>query len=158
MFRKMRRSHQQMPDDEVKKVLENASYGTLAVIGDNGYPYAVPVNFVYYNDKIYFHCAKSGHKIDSINENSKVSFCIVGEEEVIPEKYTTYYKSVIVFGNAKTVIDDKLKREAVTALAKKYVPFSDDEIKKEVDSFFNPLCVVEISIDSVTGKEYKPQQ
>lgn len=147
-----------MPDEQVKEILKAASYGTLAVIGDGGYPYAVPLNFVYYNDKIYFHCAKSGHKIDAISENSKVSFCIVNEEKVIPEKYTTYYKSVIAFGNAKEVVDDKLKREAVTALAKKYVPFSDDEIEKEVDAFFKPLCVVEISLDHITGKEYKPQQ
>ncbi len=147
-----------MSDEQVKEILNSASYGTLAVIGDGGYPYVVPLNFVYYNDKIYFHCAKSGHKIDAISENNKVSFCIVNEEKVIPEKYTTYYKSVIAFGNAKEVVDDKLKREAVTALAKKYVPFSDDEIKKEVDAFFKSLCVVEISLDYITGKEYKPQQ
>ncbi len=147
-----------MPDEQVKEILNTASYGTLGVIGDGGYPYCVPVNFVYYNDKIYFHCAKSGHKIDAINENSKVSFSVVGEEKVLAEKYTTYYKSVIAFGNAKVITNDKLKRDAVTALAKKYVPFDDEAIQKEVNAFMKPLCVVEISIDHITGKEYKPQK
>ena len=147
-----------MTDEQVKEILKNAEYGTLSLIGDGGYPYSVALNFVYMNGKIYFHCAKAGHKIDAIKENSKACFNIVSEEEVIKEKYTTYYKSVVAFGNARIVENEKLKTEAVTALAKKYVPFGDDEIKQEVDRFFKALCVIEFDIEHVTGKEYKPQQ
>lgn len=147
-----------MTDEQVKEILKNAEYGTLSLIGDGGYPYSVALNFVYMNGKIYFHCAKAGHKIDAIKENSKACFNIVSEEKVIKEKYTTYYKSVVAFGNARIVENEKLKTEAVTALAKKYVPFGDDEIKQEVDRFLKALCVIEFDIEHVTGKEYKPQQ
>ena len=158
MFRKMRRAHQQMTDVQVEEILKNADYGTLSVIGDGGYPYCVPLNFVYYNGKIYFHCAKAGHKVDAIKENSKVCFNIVSEQKVIEEKYTTYYKSVTAFGNARIVDNEKLKIEAVTALAKKYVSFGDEEIKKEIDAALKALCIIEFDIEHVTGKEYKPQK
>ena len=157
MFREMRRIHQQMPDEDAKKILKNADYGTLAVIGDGGDPYAVPLNYVYYNGKIYVHCAKKGHKVDAVNNCAKASFTVVGEEKVLKEKYTSYYKSVIAFGTAKTVEDENLKREAVMALSKKYVTFSDEEIMKEVNSFASALCVIELTIEHLTGKEYKPQ-
>ncbi len=147
-----------MTDGQVKEILENAEYGTLSVIGDGGYPYCVPLNFVYMNGKIYLHCAKAGHKIDAIKENSKACFNVVSEHEVIKEKYTTYYKSVTAFGNARIIENEKLKIEAVTALAKKYVPFGGDEIKQEVDKFLKALCIIEFDIEHVTGKEYKPQQ
>lgn len=106
MFREMRRKKQQIPDNEAIAILENGKVGILAVNGDNGYPYTVPLNYMFYNGKIYFHGASEGHKFDSIKNNPKVSFCVISQDKIIPEKYTTAYESVVVFGNAK-IMDDK---------------------------------------------------
>lgn len=109
MFRKMRRANQQITENECLEILKNETNGVLAVAGDDNYPYAVPMSFVYNNNKIYFHSAITGHKIDSIKNNLKVSFCVVSEDNIISEKFTTAYKSVIVFGKARFVEDEKEK-------------------------------------------------
>ena len=101
MFREMRRNKQQLSCEECEEILRKSTAGVLAVSGDDGYPYAVPLSYVYCDNKIYFHSAKSGHKIDGIKNNSKVSFCVIAKDEIIPEKFTTYFRSVIVFGKAR---------------------------------------------------------
>ena len=101
MFREMRRNKQQLSNEECGEILRKSTAGVLAVSGDDGYPYAVPLSYVYCDNKIYFHSAKSGHKIDGIKNNSKVSFCVIAKDEIIPEKFTTYFRSVIVFGKAR---------------------------------------------------------
>jgi len=98
MFREMRRFRQALSQDDCAEVLRRNSSGVLAVSGDDGYPYAVPLSYVYAGSKLYFHCAPVGHKIDAIEKNSKVSFCVIDKDEVVPEKYTTYFRSVILFG------------------------------------------------------------
>ena len=101
MFRTMRRKKQEMSRDRCREVLERGTSGVLAVLGDEGYPYAVPLSYVYKDSNIYFHCAKSGHKTDAIAKNNKVSFCVIDQDAVIPEEYTTNYRSVIVFGKTR---------------------------------------------------------
>ena len=103
----MRRKKQLLSDDESIEILKRGKTGVLALIGDNGYPYAVPVNYVYDNSKIYIHGAKAGHKIDSVKRCSKVSFCVIDKDDIIPEEYTTYFKSVIVFGEICILEDEK---------------------------------------------------
>ena len=73
----------------------------LALLGDNDYPYAVPISYVYDDGKVYFHSAKSGHKIDAIQRTAKASFCVIDEDLVVPEEYTTYFRSVIAFGRIR---------------------------------------------------------
>ena len=106
MFRELRRFKQALSNEECIKILNTCSTGILAVSGDNNYPYAVPVNYVYKDNKIFIHCAKTGHKIDAIKKNSNVSFCVVENDTVIAEKFATRYSSIIAFGKA-TLIDDK---------------------------------------------------
>src|SRR5574344_2695673 len=86
MFREMRRKKQQLSIEQVEKILKQNTSGVLAVFGDDGYPYAVPLSYVYTNSKIYFHGAKEGHKLDSIKNNEKVSFCVIDKDEIVPEK------------------------------------------------------------------------
>lgn len=86
----MRRNRQQLSDEESISILEKATSGTLALLGDNGYPYAVPISYVYSEGKLFFHSALSGHKIDAIRNCDKTSFCVVDQDEVIPKKYTTF--------------------------------------------------------------------
>lgn len=102
MFREMRRKKQKLTEKQCIDILKRAKTATLALHGDDGYPYSVPVNYVYLDGKIYFHGAKSGHKIDAIKNNPKVSISIIDQEDVIEEELTTYFRSIILFGKAKS--------------------------------------------------------
>ena len=101
MFRKMRRHDRDMIFNDTIELLKNGQYGVLSISGDEGYPYGIPLNYVYDEGQIYFHSALEGHKIDGINRNNKVSFCIVGEVETIPNKFSTRYRSVIAIGKVE---------------------------------------------------------
>ena len=153
MFREMRRKNQLLSKEETNAVLERGTNGILAVSGDDDYPYAIPMSYIYINNKIYFHCAKSGHKLDGIKRNAKVSFCVVDQDQNVPEKYTTYFRSAIAFGQARILEDPAEIREAITAIALKYSPDFKEGIPAEIDSSMAALCIVEISIDHLTGKE-----
>lgn len=155
-FREMRRKNQTLSNNEIDDILYNSTSGVLALDGDNNYPYAVPISYVYDGEKIFFHCAKSGHKLDAIKRNPKASFCIIAADSIVPEKYTTYYQSVIVFGQIHVMKDDGEIRNAIEKLAVKYVP--DDTIERRNDAInrdWAPLCMLEMTIDHITGKESK---
>lgn len=98
--RKMRRFRQELPQDEVLRILSTGKVAVWAVSGDDGYPYAVPVNYVYDNGCLFLHSASQGHKIDAIKRNPKCSVCIIDKDDVIPEEFTSYFRSVIAFGKA----------------------------------------------------------
>ena len=151
MFRPMRRFKQQLSNEECEEILNNCTSGVLAVIGDNGYPYAVPLSYVYLNNKIYFHCAKEGHKVDAINKNDKVSFCVVSKDEVVPEKLTTYFKSVIIFGKAKKLDGEELRNAAIHLGLKYYN--NKDAVNKAVEKAFARMACFEITIEHITGKQ-----
>lgn len=154
MFREMRRKKQLLSEADCAAVLERGTSGVLAVSGDDDYPYAVPLSYVYHDGKIYFHCAKSGHKIDAIKRNEKVSFCVVDQDKIVPEEYTTYFRSVIAFGRVRFIEDDAKRREAVAVLGRKYAPNNSEErLNQAIDNEWNPLCMAEITIDHMTGKE-----
>ena len=152
----MRRFAQELPADEAVKILESATHGVLAVSGDGGYPYAVPLSFVYDGGKIYFHCAREGHKLDAIKACSKVSFCVVSEDKIVPEKYTTFYRSVIVFGRARLIEDSEEAFRAIELLAKKYHPDDAPENRRsEISGAADRFCMAEIEIEHLSGKEAK---
>ena len=96
-FREMRRKRQQLAEEESIAILEKVTAGTLALLGDNDYPYAVPISHVYHERKLYFHSALAGHKVDAIRKCDKASFCVIEKDDVQPEKYTTFFRSVIAF-------------------------------------------------------------
>lgn len=153
MFREMRRKKQQLTDEEAVLILKNASSGVLALSGDDGYPYAVPLSFVYDNSKIYFHCAKTGHKIDAVKRNNKASFCVIERDDVVAKKFLTLYRSVIVFGKTRILEDDDEKRHAIEILAKKYSPNLKSEREEEIKKEFDRLCMIEMTVEHITGKE-----
>ena len=154
MFREMRRKRQALSLEENAAILHRGTSGVLALSGDDGYPYAVPISYVSDGDKIYFHCAKSGHKLDAIRREPKASFCVIDQDQIVPEEYTTYFRSVIVFGQIRELTDDKEKRAAIEKLAVKYAPM-DTEAGREnaIEREWKPLCMLEMSIDHMTGKE-----
>ncbi len=142
-----------MPAHEIEKILANCTAGVLAVSGDDGYPYAVPLSYVYTNDRIYFHFALEGHKLDAIRRNEKVSFCVIDRDEIHPEELTTYFQSVIVFGRTSVAPDDNVKRLALEALAEKYAPGRRAENEKSIQQSWDKTCVVEIKIEHISGKK-----
>ena len=114
MFREMRRKRQALLPEEIQAVLNRGTSGVLALSGDNDYPYAVPISYVYDGEKIYFHCAKSGHKLDAVRRNRKASFCVIDQDRIIPEEYTSYFRSVIVFGyKCQYINEQKIKNKNV---------------------------------------------
>lgn len=156
MFREMRRKRQLLSDKENIEILKNGTSGVLALLGDEEYPYAVPISYVYDEFKIYFHAAKEGHKIDAIRKCNKASFCVIGQDKVVPEEYTTYFKSVIAFGKIRVLEDEKEIGSAIEKLAIKYHP-QDSEINRSqaIAREWSALCIIELSIEHMTGKGAK---
>ena len=154
MFREMRRKKQILSNKEIIELLEKGTSGVLALLGDNEYPYAVPISYVYGNSKIYFHGSKVGHKIDAIRNCSKASFCVIAQDEIFPEKYTTYFKSVIAFGKIRILEDENKIREAIEKLSIKYHPTDSIENRnQEIAREWKALCMMELSVEHMTGKE-----
>ena len=153
MFREMRRSKQQLPWEVAVEILERNTSGVLALSGDDGYPYAVPMSYVYAEGKIYFHSAKNGHKIDAIQRNEKASFCVIDQDQIVPEQYTTFFRSVIVFGRLRLVEDMEEMRRIAATLAMKYSADFKEGIQKEINASIRNMAVLELTIDHITAKE-----
>lgn len=153
MFREMRRIKQLLSIQDSIAVLSKMTSGVLAVSGDNDYPYAVPVSYVYHDNKIYFHCALEGHKIDSINRNGKVSFCVIEKDEIIPDNFTTHYRSVIAFCKARIVETSEEKMKTTRLLAEKYSPNREEGLQHEIEKAYHRMCIIVLDIEHLTGKE-----
>ncbi len=152
MFRRMRRKRQDLTETETIAMLQSCSSGVLAVQGDDGYPYAVPLSFAYEDGRLYFHSAMAGHKIDAIERNAKASFCVIAADDVVQSKFTTHFRSAVVFGKARVVTEDSEKRHALECLAKRYSPDYLDAAGAEIDGAWKRVCVIELVIEHMTGK------
>lgn len=154
MFRDMRRGKQALTDEESRDILYSGSSGVLALSGDDDYPYALPISYHYDGDRLYFHCAKAGHKIDAIKRNDKASFCVIAQDKISPEEYTTHYRSVIVFGRISIIEDELQKLFAIRKLAEKYVPGDSKERRDSmINKEWDALCMLQMEIEHITGKE-----
>ena len=150
MFREMRRSKNLIDIDKTKELLKNGIDGVLGTISENGYPYTTPVNYIYYNNKIYFHSALKGHKIDNILKNEKVSFTVITKNDIIQESYTSDFQSIIIFGKAKLVDPTKeLLLELIRKYSSSYMNKANDYIAKHQKA----TQLVEIRIEHMTGKQ-----
>ena len=148
----MRRAKQLMSVEDTEAVLARCTNGVIACLGDGDYPYAVPVSYVYSNGRIYFHSAKAGHKVDAIIANSRVSFAVVDEDKIVSSEYTTYFRSVIVFGLARIVEGDE-RLSAFAALVEKYSGDQSEEVKAMEISKCEHSHIIAIDIENMTGKE-----
>lgn len=151
-FREMRRSRQQLSREECIDILHRNTAGTLAVLGDDGYPYAVPLSYVYADGKLYFHSAKSGHKIDAVRACDKVSFSVMDQDEIVPEKFTTYFRSVTAFGRIRILEQDAEILQAIEKLADKYALNAAGK-QDEIQSGWNHMYLLELKIEHLTGKQ-----
>lgn len=149
----MRRKRQQLLDEESYAILQKATSGTLALLGDGGYPYAVPISYVFSEGKLYFHSALSGHKVDAIRSCDRASFCVVAQDDVKPELYTTFFRSVIAFGRIHIVDDEAEKLAAARLLGNRYNPHQDEALQKELENGLARMLVIRLDIEHLTGKE-----
>lgn len=154
MFREMRRINQLLDSKEVTAVLGRCTNGVLACLGDAGYPYAVPLNFVYHNEKLYFHCAKAGHKLEAIIKEPKVSFAVIDEDTIVSSEYTSYFRSVIAFGKARIVEGDEWF-DAFKALVEKYSGDQPEAAKISEIEACKRSHIIAIDIEHMTGKQAK---
>jgi len=150
-FRNMRRSNKEIFDENIVEILETAEFGVMSVMGENGYPYGIPLNFVYLDGAIYFHCADEGHKLDAIKADNRVSFSVVSGTEIVQQKFTSLYSSVIVFGKAYITTGEE-KTKALRGLIYKYSPDFIDEGMKYVDRKADGTVIVKIDIEHMSGK------
>lgn len=155
MFREMRRAKQYLTAEECTEILDKGTDGVLSVLGDDDYPYGVPMNYLYYDGKIYFHCAKNGHKLDAIRRHDKVSFCVVDKRRVMPEIYATNYTSVIIFGRARVMEQPEDMYRMVQLLSLKYCPGDEEGVRREADKDMPALAMIEITPERITGKRSK---
>lgn len=154
MFRKMRRSGQELSKSECDEILTNEPRGVLALLGDYDYPYAVPMSHVYVDGKIYFHGATIGHKRDAIKKDSKASFCVMDKGLKQKDEWWYTFKSVIVFGNIAIIEDRDEKIDKLTYLGNKFFP-SQKDTEDEIDRLLNVCEVYELTPDHITGKIVK---
>lgn len=152
MERNMRRFKQQLPHEEAVAILNNCTNGILSLVDANGEPYGVPISYVYDGCRfIYMHSAAQGRKIDCIRANPRCSFCVVAKDQIVPEEFTTYFRSVIVSGRIEFLTDPDEIRSALTLLSDKYCPGIDPT--GEIDKFIKVVKIMRIDVDSIIGKE-----
>ncbi len=152
-FRKMRRFRQELPKPECDAILTAATSGTLALLGDNEYPYAVPISHVYADGKLYFHSAKAGHKVDAIRNHDKASFCVIAADEVRPSEFTTYFRSVIAFGRIRIVESEEDRLRAATLLGERFNPGDAEGLEKEIAKGLPHMLILRLDIEHLSGKE-----
>ena len=152
MFREMRRGKQLLSQEDTDLVLQRGSNGILACLGDEDYPYAVPVSYVYHKGKIFFHSAKAGHKIDAIKKSSKVSLAVVDEDTIVSAEYTSYFRSVIAFGQARFTEGDEWM-DGFRALVEKYSGDQPKAAKHKEITECTQSEIIAIDLEHVTGKE-----
>lgn len=153
MFREMRRIKQQIPFEECIAILKSEPRGVLSMLGDDGYPYGIPLTHWYCeeDDRIYFHCAKVGHKIDAITKCNKVSFCVYDKGFRKEGEWSLNINSVVVFGIIKPVTNMILARKICEKLCRKFYD-NDEYIEKEMEKSFSRVLCLELMPEHITGK------
>lgn len=147
----MRRKDKELESESVNEILSSGEYGILSTAGKNSQPYGVPLNYVYKENSIYFHCAEEGYKLDNIGDNPKVAFCVVGKTKIISQNFTTAYESVIAFGKAIEVKGNK-KKNILLWLLEKYSPDFIDTGKIEIKKHYKAVKIIKIQISEKRGK------
>lgn len=151
MFSKMRRFKQEISEQECIDTLKEQPRGVLAVHGEDGYPYAFPMDYIYMNEKLYFHCAKEGHKLDAIAADNRVSFCVMDEGFRKDGDWALNIRSIVIFGRVKRIDDADETLKVVRQLGLKYYPTAES-VEEEIRKAIARVQILELSIDHMTGK------
>lgn len=151
MIRELRRKDRGTTETEARELLARGEYGVLATVSADGVPYGVPLSYCVIDNGIYFHCAPEGHKLENIAADSRVSFCVVGTTELLPEKFSTRYESVIVTGRAAEVMGAE-KQRGLEGLVAKYSAGFFDAGLRYIAADSPKTRVFRIEIDAISGK------
>ncbi|WRS27993.1 pyridoxamine 5'-phosphate oxidase family protein [Oscillospiraceae bacterium MB08-C2-2] len=154
MLKEMRRKDRSLGQAETEQVLRKGEYGVLSTVAADGEPYGIPINYVYHNGAIYFHCALAGSKLANISHESRVSFCVVGETQVLPNDFTTNYESAIVFGTACEASGEE-KQQALTAIIGKYCLDNLETGVYYIEKMLPRTKVIKIMPSHISGKANK---
>ena len=156
MFRGMRRFKQQLSEEECRKVLSEGKVGVLAVAGDDGYPYTIPLNYQYdtQSGNLYFHGAAEGHKIDSIRRSGKVSFNVLSDPWKAEGEWWRQFNSVTIFGRIRIVEEEALREEELRAIGRKYLP-DETHVEEEMRRDAARACILELCPEHMTGKHVR---
>ena len=149
----MRRFKQQLAANETLEILRNSTSGVLSLCGHDMMPYGVPLSHVYDDGKLFFHSALTGYKVDLIRQNDNASFTVIAKDEIHPERYTTYFQSVIAFGKVKIIEEAHRKREILEVLGRRCNPADPEGLSKEIKNGINRCLVIEMSIEKLSGKQ-----
>lgn len=155
-FRPLRRKSRAISDDEARELLLNEKHGVLAVNGDNGYPFAIPLDYLYEptENRIYFHGARQGHKVDALTKSDKVCFTVFGGDFHKDGEWAPFVRSTVVFGRCRLESDPTLTLEKIRALALRYYP-SAEEVEAEIARDIRGAQLYVIEIEHLTGKQIK---
>jgi len=155
----MRRNRQELPQAECIELITRSTSGVLSLVGDGGYPYGVPLSYVYRDGALFFHSAVEGHKVDAVRADGRCSFTIVAKDEVHPGEYTTYFRSVIVFGRISIIADEAEKIAALRLIGERYNPGDDVALNREVGKHLTSaghlqhMLLLRLDIEHLSGKE-----
>ena len=152
VFRNIRRKDRAMDYEQAMRLLETGEYGFLAMCGTNGYGYGIPLNYVLDGNSIYFHCALEGFKLDSIRQNNRVSFCVVGSTKLLPAQFSTTYESALVFGRISYNLPEEERHKALDLLVSKYSPDFTDISESYISKSFHRTNILRLDIEHLTGK------
>ena len=152
MFAEMRRNDRALPLEETEAILNQVKFGVLTTVGTEGYPYGVPMSFAYEDGVIYLHCAaNAGMKEAAMAADPHVCFTVIGDTQVMPEKFGTKFESVIVFGTAEKLSDDG-KQKALEAMVRKYSSEFWEGGLAYIEKAFKNADAYAIHVDHMTGK------
>ena len=151
-FRPMRRDRQQLSREKCELILGRCTSGVLALTGDGGYPYAVPLSYVYTDGVIIFHSAVEGHKVDAIRRDSRCSFCVIDQDDIKPAEFTTHFRSVIAFGRIHILEDADEKVQALRLLGRRYSPDDEPGLQHEIDKSLDHVLLLRLDIEHLSGK------
>lgn len=153
MFRELVRKKKQIPQEECIRILKDEPRGVLSVLGDNDYPYGMPMNHFYNEEdgKIYFHCGKMGHRLDALKKHDKISFCVYDEGYRKEGEWALNIKSVVVFGRMRVVNDLKKVVYISDKLSRKFTK-DDAYIKEEIEKYASQTLLLELTPEHICGK------
>lgn len=151
-MKELRRKDKQISIQEAGELLTKAEYGILSTVGADGQPYGLPLHYVYKDNAIYFHCALAGHKLDNLEKNPKVSFCVVGNTELLPSEFSTNYISTVAFGVASEAQGEE-RYNGFLWLLEKYSPEYIEEGKKYIDKLDKVTKLIKIEVLHLSGKK-----
>ena len=157
VFRNIRRTDRILDDNRTLQLLETGEYGFLAICGVNGYGYGIPMNFVLNGKAIYFHCAEEGFKLDSIRNNNRVSFCVVGHTQLLPQQFSTTYESALVYGRITRDLPEEERYKSLNLFVAKYSPGFVDISHSYIRKSFHRTCILRLDMEHVSGKNRKTE-